>query len=73
MQTFSIFKSTLSSCIWNIVTICCYCWASVKMWKKIKDYAEMFGLIMRKQSLIMRKLHRLMHLMSPLNTIKLIK
>ena len=30
------------------------------MRKKIKDYAQMFGHIMRKHALIMRKLHRVM-------------
>ena len=30
------------------------------MRKKIKDYAEIFGHIMRKHALIMRKLHRIM-------------
>ena len=34
--------------------------ASDRMRKKIKDYAEIFGHIMRKYALIMRKLHRIM-------------
>ena len=34
--------------------------ASDRMRKKIKDYAEIFGHIMRKHALIMRKLHRIM-------------
>ena len=34
--------------------------ASDRMWKKIKDYAEIFGHIMRKNALIMRKFHRIM-------------
>ena len=34
--------------------------ASDRMRKKIKDYAEFFGHIMRKHALIMRKLHRIM-------------
>ena len=34
--------------------------ASDRMRKKIKDYAEIFGHIMRKHVLIMRKLHRIM-------------
>ena len=34
--------------------------ASDRMQKKIKDYAEMFGHIMRKHALIMPKLHRIM-------------
>ena len=36
------------------------CMASDRMRKKIKDYAEIFGHIMRKHALIMRKLHRIM-------------
>ena len=34
--------------------------ASDRMRKKIKDYAEIFGHIMRKHALIMRKLHLIM-------------
>ena len=34
--------------------------ASDRMRKKIKDYAEIFGHIMRKHALIMWKLHRIM-------------
>ena len=34
--------------------------ASDRMRKKIKDYAEIFGHIMWKNVLIMRKLHRIM-------------
>lgn len=34
--------------------------ASDRMRKKIKDYAEIFGRIMRKHGLMMRKLHRIM-------------
>ena len=34
--------------------------ASDKMQRKIKDYAEIFGHIMRKHALIMWKLHRIM-------------
>ena len=34
--------------------------ASGRMRKKIKDYAEIFGHIMQKHALIMRKLHRIM-------------
>ena len=34
--------------------------ASDRMRKKIKDYAESFGHIMRKHALIMRKFHRIM-------------
>ena len=34
--------------------------ASDRMRKKFKDYAEIFGNIMRKHALIMRKLHRVM-------------
>ena len=34
--------------------------ASDRMRKKIKDYADIFGHIMRKHALIMRKLHRIM-------------
>ena len=34
--------------------------ASDRMRKKIKDYAEVFGHIMRKRALIMRKLHWIM-------------
>ena len=34
--------------------------ASDRMRKKIKDYAEIVGHIMRKHALIMRKLHRIM-------------
>ena len=34
---------------------CSFLWASDMMWKKIKDYAEIFGHIMRKHALIMRK------------------
>ena len=34
--------------------------ASDRMWKKIKDYAEIFGHIMRKHAMIMRKLHWIM-------------
>ena len=34
--------------------------ASDRMRKKIEDYAEIFGHIMRKHALIMRKLHRIM-------------
>ena len=37
-----------------------YNMASDRMRKKIKDYAEIFGHIMRKHALIMRKLHRIM-------------
>ena len=37
-----------------------YSMASDRMRKKIKDYAEIFGHIMRKHALIMRKLHRIM-------------
>ena len=33
---------------------------SDRMQKKIKDYAEIFGHIMRKDALIMRKLHWIM-------------
>ena len=36
------------------------CMASDRMRKKIEDYAEIFGHIMRKHALIMRKLHRIM-------------
>ena len=36
------------------------CMASDRMRKKTKDYAEIFGHIMRKHALIMRKLHRIM-------------
>ena len=38
----------------------CHFMASDRMRKKIKDYAEIFGHIMRKHALIMRKLHRIM-------------
>ena len=38
----------------------CRSMASDRMRKKIKDYAEIFGHIMRKHALIMRKLHRIM-------------
>ena len=34
--------------------------ASHRMWEKIKDYAGMFGHIMHKDALILRKLHRIM-------------
>ena len=34
--------------------------ASDRMRKKIIDYAEIFGHIMRRHALIMRKLHRIM-------------
>ena len=34
--------------------------ASDRMRKKFKDYAEIFGHIMRKHALIMQKLHRIM-------------
>ena len=34
--------------------------ASDRMRKKIKDFAEIFGHIMRKYALIMQKLHRIM-------------
>ena len=44
--------------------------ASDRMRKKIKDYAEIFGHIMRKHALIMRKLHRIMRILKPV--IKLI-
>ena len=37
-----------------------YDMASDRMRKKIKDYAEIFGHIMRKHALIMRKLHWIM-------------
>ena len=33
---------------------------SDRMQKKVKDYAEIFGHIMRKHAMIMRKLHRIM-------------
>ena len=38
----------------------CVYMASDRMRKKIKDYAEIFGHIMRKHALIMQKLHRIM-------------
>ena len=45
---------------WNVVKVQGKSMASDRMRKKIKDYAEIFGHIMRKHALIMRKLHRIM-------------
>ena len=57
LRTFSKFKDKMPT---HTTTAEPQNMASDRMRKKIKDYAEIFGHIMRKHALIMRKLHRIM-------------